>query len=113
MKVEAQEAGAAQKQAIPLPQVGLMKPPEGQLRGVEAHDSKSFPAHAAHPAIGISLALKTPSAYRQDRKLGDRTRRHQGHGYTLAARVQAGDVRRTAQENVSFRGQRVFTNDHL
>src|SRR5260370_30007951 len=113
MKIEAQEARAAQKQAIPLPKVGLMKLPEGQLRGVEADDSESFPAQAADPAIGISLALETPSANRQDRKLGDRTRRHQGHGYALAAGVEASDVRDTGQENVSFRRQRVLTNDHL
>ena len=95
MKIEAQEAGAAQKQAIPLPQVGLMKSPEGQLRGVEADDSESVPAQAADPAIRISLALETPSAYRQDRKLGDRTRRHKGHGDALAAGVQASDIRCT------------------
>src|SRR5208337_3078753 len=113
MKVETQEAGAAQKQAIPLPQVGLMKPPEGQLRGVEAHHSEALPAQAADPAIGIGLALEIPPAYGQDRKLRDRTRRDQGHGHALAARVQTSDVRSTAQKNVSFRRQRVFSNYHL
>src|SRR5260370_36820050 len=97
MKIEAQEARAAQKQAIPLPKVGLMKLPEGQLRGVEADDSESFPAQAADPAIGITLALETPSPNRQDRKPGDRTPRHQAHGYPLAAGSHASDARTTAQ----------------
>src|SRR5271155_3763551 len=90
-----------------------MKPSEGQLRGIEADDPEAVPAQAADPAIGISLALETPLVDGQVRKLGDRARRHQGHGDAFAARVEAGDVRGTGEENVSFRAQRVFTNDHL
>src|ERR1700722_10787991 len=99
MKIEAQEAGAAHKEAIPLLQVGLMKLPEGQLRGIQADDAQAVPSQAADPTIGISLALETPLAYGQDRKLRDRTRRHQGHGDALAAGVEAGDVRYTGQKN--------------
>ena len=54
---------------------------------------EEIPAKAADSAIIVSLAAKVEPAKRQRRKLGDRTRRKQSDGDTLAASIQASYAR--------------------
>ena len=84
MKAEAQQAGAAHQQPIPMGQIALVKLREGRSRSSRGDDVELVPAQAAESAITVSLALKVPSVVRLKRKVRDRTGRNQSYNYPLA-----------------------------
>ena len=93
VKPEVEKARAAQQQSVALLHIVLMKCFEDRFGTMRSDTFEIAPAQTAYSAIIVSLAAKIEPAKWQRRKLGDRTRRQQGDGHSLAAGVLASDAR--------------------
>lgn len=72
-----------------------------------------LPTQAAHPAIVISLNLKSRRREGKRRKLRDRTRWEERNHYSFASNIQTSDTSRTGEENVGIGGQLRLAQDNF
>ncbi len=66
VKAQAEKAGAAQKQPVPLLKIVLMKLPEGRLRRMLGNMVELLPTKTADPAIVVSLDLKSRGSKKEE-----------------------------------------------
>lgn len=87
VKAQAEKAGAAQKQPVPLLKIILMKLPEGRLRRMLGNMVELLPTKTADPAIVVSLDLKSRGSKRKNRKLRNRAGRQQRDHYSFGPNI--------------------------